>query len=257
MGKFNLKNYNYRIEKAQIFDKSYNLEKRFPGYDDTFNKLKELFSYESLHKYGIIHSTSDVFIVLPNNEIILQRRSINLDSFPGCYSPSAGGHIEYDSSPLETAIIEVEEELGLKVDSIKNVIELNEGKPIEIFYHKKELNYESPKTLIHKFHPDDEFTILDRKNENLLNIEFVKDYTRESKTLFYNQELAFFYVAFLHSKEFKNIKICKNEVASIKRTDVKQLKKFVSGMNKTDTFNAINKSKIIEELEKIIAKQNG
>lgn len=255
MGNFNLENYNYRIQKAQIFDKSYNSDKCFPGYDNTLNKLNVLFSYDSIHRYGIIHSTSDVFIVLPNNVIILQRRSLNVDSFPGCYSPSAGGHIEYDLSPLDTAIIEIEEELGLRVDK-KNVTELNDGDPIEISYHKKELNYNSQKVLIHKFHNDDEFMIFD-DNENLRDIESIKDHKWESKTLFHNQELAFFYVAFLDFTEFEKIKISKNEVDSIKRTDVRGLKKIVSENNKTDTFNAINNSKIIEELEKIIENQNG
>ena len=38
------------------------------------------------------------------------------DSFPGCYDISSAGHISAGDEPLETALRELEEELGIKAE---------------------------------------------------------------------------------------------------------------------------------------------
>lgn len=46
-------------------------------------------------------------------EVLLQKRSRNKDSFPGCYDASSAGHIPAGSDYRESALRELEEELGI------------------------------------------------------------------------------------------------------------------------------------------------
>lgn len=52
-------------------------------------------------------------------EIMLQKRSLTKPSRPGWYHISAGGHINVGETPVDAAIREVEEEMGLNIDPTK------------------------------------------------------------------------------------------------------------------------------------------
>ena len=47
-------------------------------------------------------------------DLLLQNEAKKKDSFPGCYDISSAGHISAGDEPLETALRELEEELGIK-----------------------------------------------------------------------------------------------------------------------------------------------
>lgn len=70
-----------------------------------------------IHRYGNLHRTSHVWIVRPGSsggfDVLLQKRSALKDSFPGCYDISSAGHIPAGGSYLDSALRELEEELGL------------------------------------------------------------------------------------------------------------------------------------------------
>ncbi|MBQ6843473.1 MAG: NUDIX domain-containing protein [Agathobacter sp.] len=77
------------------------------------------------HRTGVRHRTTHVWIVRKQGEniqILLQKRSKNKDSFPGCYDISSAGHIPAGDDFAESGLRELEEELGLKVD-VKELIE--------------------------------------------------------------------------------------------------------------------------------------
>lgn len=70
------------------------------------------------HAEGILHGASHIFICRKENgaiEMLLQRRSPNKDSYPGCLDISSAGHVERGSDFEETALKEMSEELGLNV----------------------------------------------------------------------------------------------------------------------------------------------
>ena len=72
-----------------------------------------------VHEDGDLHRTSHVWIVRDTKdglEVLLQKRSDNKDSFPGCYDTSSAGHIPAGQSFLESALRELHEELGIKVN---------------------------------------------------------------------------------------------------------------------------------------------
>lgn len=49
-------------------------------------------------------------------EILMQKRSLNKDSYPGMYDTSSAGHIPAGCEPLESALRELQEELGIAAD---------------------------------------------------------------------------------------------------------------------------------------------
>jgi len=70
--------------------------------------------YECHHNRDIIHRGVDV--VLFNNKkdkILLQKRSMRKDTYPGFYTVSASGHVDKGESYKQAAYREMQEELGI------------------------------------------------------------------------------------------------------------------------------------------------
>lgn len=73
-----------------------------------------------VHAQGDLHRTSHVWIVREKQgelQILVQKRSQNKDSFPGCYDISSAGHIPAGEGFEESAVRELFEELGIRADS--------------------------------------------------------------------------------------------------------------------------------------------
>ena len=69
------------------------------------------------HRIGAWHRCASVWIIRQKTgkwQVLLQKRSANKDSYPGCFDSSSAGHIDAGDEPLETIIRELEEELGIK-----------------------------------------------------------------------------------------------------------------------------------------------
>lgn len=78
-----------------------------------------VFERSEIHDRGIRHRTSHVWIAREKNgktQILLQKRSINKDSFPGEYDISSAGHIPAGEDFESSALRELEEELGIRAD---------------------------------------------------------------------------------------------------------------------------------------------
>ena len=68
------------------------------------------------HAEGICHRTAHVWVVRMVDgkyQVLLQKRAEDKESFPGCFDTSSAGHIQAGDEPLESAIRELEEELGI------------------------------------------------------------------------------------------------------------------------------------------------
>ena len=70
------------------------------------------------HTLGTVHRTVHTWVVRQSAddgfEVLLQKRSLRKDSFPGCYDTSSAGHIQAGDEPLPSAIRELSEELGIE-----------------------------------------------------------------------------------------------------------------------------------------------
>ncbi len=72
------------------------------------------------HRDGILHRTAHVWVVNRDAggrwRMLLQKRSMEKESFPGLYDTSSAGHIPAGSDPLSSALRELEEELGIRAE---------------------------------------------------------------------------------------------------------------------------------------------
>ena len=88
----------------------------FDVIDSKGNPAGQIVSREKAHAEGIPHRTAHIWIIRKKEgraQILLQKRSQNKDSFPGKFDTSSAGHIQAGDEPLESALRELREELGI------------------------------------------------------------------------------------------------------------------------------------------------
>jgi len=71
-------------------------------------------SYDEAHKYGLRHRSAHVLVANSKKEIFLQKRAKTMLTLPGFYENSAAGQVDSGDSVEQTALQELEEELGIK-----------------------------------------------------------------------------------------------------------------------------------------------
>lgn len=87
--------------------------------DEDGNPTGETVERGRAHREGIRHRTSHVWLLRRRAggvEVLLQKRSENKDSYPGCYDISSAGHIPAGSGYTESALRELKEELGITAE---------------------------------------------------------------------------------------------------------------------------------------------
>ena len=91
----------------------------FDVIDSKGNPAGQIVSREKAHAEGIPHRTAHIWIIRKKEgkvQILLQKRSQNKDSFPGKFDTSSAGHIQVGDEPLESALRELKEELGIHAE---------------------------------------------------------------------------------------------------------------------------------------------
>ncbi len=92
--------------------------------DENGNPTGETVERSYAHKYGIRHRTAHVWIVRKTEagvDILLQKRAM-IKTFPGCYDISSAGHIQAGQDFKESAIRELNEELGITADESELIL---------------------------------------------------------------------------------------------------------------------------------------
>lgn len=69
------------------------------------------------HRHGICHGISVIAVINNNGELLIQKRAASKKDEPNKWDLSGAGHIDMGETPQETAIRELNEELGIKLDS--------------------------------------------------------------------------------------------------------------------------------------------
>lgn len=100
-----------------------------------------------VHRDGDLHGTSHIWLVRKNTEnaweVLLQKRSACKDSHPGEYDISSAGHLPAGQDFLESALRELEEELGIKASAEElQFIGWNLEESISSFHGKPWHNHE-------------------------------------------------------------------------------------------------------------------
>lgn len=89
--------------------------------DEQGNPTGKVRERSLVHCHGDRHRTAHVWIIRSNDngsfDVLLQKRSETKESYPGCYDISSAGHIPAGCGYVESALRELEEELGINAFS--------------------------------------------------------------------------------------------------------------------------------------------
>jgi isopentenyldiphosphate isomerase len=70
-----------------------------------------------VHRLGLMHRAVHVLVFNSAGELFLQKRSMSKDRQPGLWDSSSSGHVDSGEEYDHCAIRELDEEIGLKLDS--------------------------------------------------------------------------------------------------------------------------------------------
>jgi len=70
-----------------------------------------------VHRDGDWHRAAHVWIITADGRLLLQRRSLRKENYPGLWDVSAAGHLSAGESARDAAVRETFEELGLRIDA--------------------------------------------------------------------------------------------------------------------------------------------
>ena len=108
----------------------------FDVVDEDGRPTGEVVSRQKAHEKGIRHRTAHIWVVREEHgnrmdtgtverntcadglrfQVLLQKRAMDKDSFPGQYDTSSAGHIHAGDEPRSSAVRELSEELGISVE---------------------------------------------------------------------------------------------------------------------------------------------
>lgn len=100
----------------------------------------KLVSKDHAHRRGLWHATVHIWLINNNRQCLLQRRSLEKETFPGLWDVSCAGHVEAGESPIQTACREIHEELGLEIkeNSLDHFGRINSETLHSLQYHDRE-----------------------------------------------------------------------------------------------------------------------
>ena len=80
-------------------------------------------SYEEVNTQGLWHRGVHVIIYTPEKQIVMQKRSINMNYHPSEIEISVGGGVDAGERPIEAIVREIKEETGICVgqDELKYI----------------------------------------------------------------------------------------------------------------------------------------
>lgn len=118
----------------------------FPLCDEEGNFTGVLKERSAVHRDGDLHGGSHIWIMEKRDgriRVLLQKRSDDKDSFPGCYDCSSAGHVDAGETFLSTAIRELFEELSIEAreDELEFLFKQRVGAE-NIFYGERFINNE-------------------------------------------------------------------------------------------------------------------
>ena len=81
------------------------------------------------HQNGILHASVHIWLYTANNEILIQKRKEDKETFPNLWDISVAGHIGSGEIPINAAIREIKEEIDLTISKEQlNYIQIFEEK---------------------------------------------------------------------------------------------------------------------------------
>lgn len=131
-------------------------QERIDILDQNGNKTGISKTKKEAHAKGLWHQAVHVWMYNSKGEILLQKRSIKKDSWPGMWDISAAGHVSSGETPEKAAVREIREEIGVKANSadLKQILFRKSSTRPKEGYYNNEFDYvylyrldETPKDL--------------------------------------------------------------------------------------------------------------
>ncbi|MDE1870981.1 MAG: NUDIX domain-containing protein [Candidatus Micrarchaeota archaeon] len=115
-------------------------EERIDVLDESGRKTGATKTKKEAHKRGLWHGASHIWIYNTKGKILLQKRSMEKDSWPGKWDVSAAGHISAGETPKKAALRELKEEVGIsaKPTDLKRIIVSKDCVKLRDNYDNKE-----------------------------------------------------------------------------------------------------------------------
>lgn len=143
----------------------------------------ETASKKEAHEKGLWHRAAHVWFINSFDEILLQKRSAAKDSYPGLYDVSAAGHLSAGDTSLAGAQREIEEELGIKVNT-KELIKIGEVKQQAVLNNGVYINNEwNDVYVVRKNIPVEDFVLQEAEVDHVtyISLKDFKDWVISSK----------------------------------------------------------------------------
>ncbi len=156
----------------------------FDVCDDKGNVTGHVMERGMVHRLGKLHRTVHIWVIRRNGEgsmeVLLQKRSCEKDAYPGCYDISSAGHIHTGDDFLESAIRELEEELGIvAMPEDLRLIGFHEGKVEASFWGEAFKDHEISAVYLYEKQIDEaELTLQREEVDEAVFMEY--DTVRES-----------------------------------------------------------------------------
>lgn len=83
--------------------------------DEKGKKLGIVRNRELIYKNGDWHRTVHVWLLNSKNELLIQKRASDKETFPNLWAISIAGHVRSGEEAIDTALREIKEEIGLDV----------------------------------------------------------------------------------------------------------------------------------------------
>jgi isopentenyl-diphosphate Delta-isomerase len=90
-----------------------NNEERFDIVDENNQPTGETKQRSLVHRDGDWHRTAQIWVVSGDDKVLCDLRSEAVDSWPGYWDAIFGGHVPAGSGYLDTAVRELQEEVGI------------------------------------------------------------------------------------------------------------------------------------------------
>ncbi|KAL7465360.1 hypothetical protein ACHAXS_005688 [Conticribra weissflogii] len=109
-------------DPSEVFEVMHPPPDDFDPYKDRPLSTGRFAKRSDVHRQGLWHCSVHIWIVRKcssdpcSHEILLQKRSMSKDTFPGRWDISSAGHMEAGKGSFETACLELAEELGVVID---------------------------------------------------------------------------------------------------------------------------------------------
>jgi len=92
------------------------MEEFFDELDENGEFTNKVVNRDDAHKSGAWHRAVVLFLVNSKKQVLMQKRSRFKKKWPSCWDVSSGGHVDAGELGLFSAIRELDEELGIKVE---------------------------------------------------------------------------------------------------------------------------------------------